>query len=167
VTAQAAFDQYSQAVYDFLFRMTRRADLAEDLTQETFLNFVRRPDRFDPARGSLKSYLFAIARNLALKHYRDRDAEEQLDNAELQAWAADPRHLLDAGATVAAAVATLPPLQQEVLILFEYEGATLEEIAHIAGADVGTVKSRLHRARGRLRRLLAPQKSGGRVHGTV
>jgi RNA polymerase sigma factor (sigma-70 family) len=61
VTPQAAFDQYSQAVYDFLFRMTRRADLAEDLTQETFLNLVRTPERFDPSRGSAKAYLFETA----------------------------------------------------------------------------------------------------------
>jgi RNA polymerase sigma-70 factor (ECF subfamily) len=167
VTPQAAFDQYSQAVYDFLFRMTRRADLAEDLTQETFLNIVRTPERFDPSRGSAKAYLFAIARNLALKHYRDRGQEKQMGDLELQTWSTDPRELLDAGAAVAAAVSSLPPLQQETLILFEYEGATLQEIAQIAGADVGTVKSRLHRARGRLKRLLASPRFGGGVRGIV
>jgi RNA polymerase sigma-70 factor (ECF subfamily) len=68
---------------------------------------------------------------------------------------------------VAAAVAELPQLQQEALILFEYEGATLEEIAQIVGADVGTVKSRLHRARERLRRALAPYRKAGNAHGTI
>jgi RNA polymerase sigma factor (sigma-70 family) len=167
VSPQAAFDQYSQALYDFLFRMTRRADLAEDLTQETFLNLVRTPERFDPSRGSAKAYLFAVARNLALKHYRDHSQEEQMGDVELQTWSTDPRKPLDAGAAIAAAVSSLPALQQEALILFEYEGATLQEIAQIAGTDIGTVKSRLHRARGRLKRLLAPPKFGGRVHGIV
>jgi RNA polymerase sigma-70 factor (ECF subfamily) len=53
-------------------------------------------------------------------------------------------------------VAALPPLQREALILFEYEGLSLEEIAEAAGVEIGTVKARLHRAREALRRRLAP-----------
>lgn len=79
----------------------------------------------------------------------------------------DPQQQLEVGSAVAGAVASLPPLQQEALILFEYEGATLEEIAQIVNADVGTVKSRLHRARANLKRVLAPYRNGGKVHGTV
>ncbi|MGA3190445.1 MAG: sigma-70 family RNA polymerase sigma factor [Bryobacteraceae bacterium] len=167
MTPEAAFDQYSQVVYSFLFRLTRREDIAEDLTQETFLSFVRRPERFDPERGSVKTYLLSIARHLALKHYRDQRSEEQLDDEELYTRAIDPRAGLDAGSAVADAVASLSTLQQEALILFEYEGATLEEIAHIVGADVGTVKSRLHRARARIKRMLAAYGTGGKVHGAV
>ena len=54
------------------------------------------------------------------------------------------------------AVSSLPPLQREALVLFEYEGLALGEIASLVGADVGAVKSRLHRARGRLRNRLRP-----------
>jgi RNA polymerase sigma-70 factor, ECF subfamily len=61
----------------------------------------------------------------------------------------------------------LPHMQQEALVLFQYEGLTLEEIAQIVGADVGTVKSRLHRARERLRKELALFRKVGGVHGTV
>ena len=167
MTPEAAFDQYSQAVFSFLYRLTRSEDLAEDLAQETFLAYVRRPERFDPARGSVKTYLFAIARNLALKHYRDRHPEREIDQNILLEAAIDPRDGLDAGTAVASAIAALPPLQQEALILFEYEGATLAEIAQIVGSDVGTVKSRLHRARAQLKRALAAYGSGGRVHGVV
>jgi RNA polymerase sigma factor (sigma-70 family) len=167
VTPEAAFDQYSQAVYSFLYRLTGREYLAEDLAQEAFLAFVRAPDRFEPARGTVKTYLFSIARNLALKHHRDHRAEEQLDEDQGYMLAIDPRASLEVESAVAGAVASLPPLQQEALILFEYEGSTLEEIAQIVGADVGTVKSRLHRARARLKRVLAPYRSGGKVHGTV
>lgn len=61
---------------------------------------------------------------------------------------------------IGAAVQSLPPLQREAVVLFEYEGFTLEEIARMVDADVGTVKSRLHRARERLRRALAPLRQG-------
>lgn len=68
------------------------------------------------------------------------------------------RKLLDEEliAKVKAAVADLPPLQREALVLFEYEGLALSEIANVVGTDVGAVKSRLHRARERLRNSLAP-----------
>ncbi len=166
MTPEAAFDKYSQPVYSFLYRLTHRADLAEDLAQETFLAFVRAPHRFDPGRGSVKTYLFAIARNLAFREYRDSRGEEPLDDDDAPLMAVDPRASLEIGSAVAGAVEALPRLQQEALILFEYEGATLEEIALIVGADVGTVKSRLHRARARLKRTLAPY-GRGKTHGTV
>jgi RNA polymerase sigma-70 factor (ECF subfamily) len=166
VTPEDAFDQYHQAVYSFAYRLTRRPDLAEDLTQECFLTLVRAPQRYDPARGSVKVYLFSIARNMALKLFRDSRAEQPMEVPE--DWmAVDPRAALDVSSAVAAAVAELPTLQQEALILFEYEGVTLEELAQIVGADVGTVKSRLHRARERLRRSLAAYRKAGNTHGTV
>ena len=153
MTPQGAFDQYHEAVYSFAYRLTRREDIAEDVTQECFLALVRTPQRFDPARGTMKTFLFSMARNLALKEYRDHGAEGSLDDSEAQA-AIDPRGALEITSAVAAAVAGLPQLQQEALILFEYEGVTLEEIAQIVGADVGTIKSRLHRARMALREQL-------------
>jgi RNA polymerase sigma-70 factor (ECF subfamily) len=166
VTPEEAFDRNHRAVYSFAYRLTGRADLAEDIAQECFLALVRAPRRFDPSRGSMKAYLFAIVRNLALKQYRDGRVEQAMDGAE--DWpAADPRASLEASSAVANAVAGLPQLQREALILFQYEGVTLEEIAQIVGADVGTVKSRLHRARERLRRVLAAYRKEGSAHGTV
>ena len=165
MTPEQAFDQYHQAVFGFACRMTGRADLAEDVTQECFLAFVRAPRKFDPSRGTVRTFLFAIARNLALKQYRDHRAEEPL--AEDFAGAIDVHDGLDVAAAVAAAVARLPVLQREALVLFQYEGATLEEIAQISGADVGTVKSRLHRARERLRRELAEYRKVGNARGAL
>jgi RNA polymerase sigma-70 factor (ECF subfamily) len=162
MTPQQAFDQYHQAVYGFAYRLTRRADLAEDLTQECFLALVRAPLRFDPARASMKTYLFGIARNLALKHYRDQFAEESRDEDDFPA--PDQRSTIEVGAAVEAAVASLSPLQQEALILFEYPGLTLEETAQVAKADVGTVKARLHRARANLRRVLSPYRKVPNAH---
>jgi RNA polymerase sigma-70 factor (ECF subfamily) len=161
VRAEDAFDQYHQAVYRFAYRLTRREDTAEDITQECFLALVRDPRRFDPSRGTLKTYLFSIVRNLSLKQYR----EERSELLQGEVAGADPAASLPISSAIAGAVADLPALQQEALILFEYEGFTLEEIASIVQADVGTVKSRLHRARCSLRRTLAPYR--GVNNGTV
>jgi RNA polymerase sigma-70 factor, ECF subfamily len=165
VKPEDAFDQYHLAVFSFAYRMTRRADTAEDIMQECFLTLVRHPERFDVARGTVKTYLFAIARNLILKSYRDTSGEDALQG-DPPALSADPRRTLEISLAVERAVAALPPLQQEALVLFEYEGVNLEEIAQITGADTGTVKSRLHRARERLRRELAPFRVRG-SHGIV
>lgn len=166
MTPETAFDQHHQAVYSFAYRLTGDQDAAEDITQECFLAFVRAPQRFDPTRGTIKVFLFSIARNLALKEYRDTRSEEPLE-ALAELTGPDPRKTLDLSSAVAAAVADLPQLQQEALILFEYEGVTLEEIAQIVGADTGTVKSRLHRARVRLRHVLAEYRKLGNTHATI
>ena len=161
-----AFDDYHQAVFDFAYRLTHRADLAEDITQECFLALMRAPERFNAERGTLKTYLFAIARNLGVKNYRDQRVAESTEPNESD-LTTDPRSALEISSAVESAIAALPHLQQEALVLFQYEGLALEEIAHIVGTDVGTVKSRLHRARERLRRELAPLRNAGGVHETV
>ena len=164
VTPREAFDRYHQAVYQFAYRLTAREDLAEDITQECFLAFVKAPQRYDRTRGTVKTYLFSIARHLALKQYRDGRERAQLEG-EVVAVEADGAW--EISSAVAKAVGDLPPLQQECLILFEYEGFTLEEIAHVVSADVGTVKSRLHRARERLRQTLAAYREVGNENGTL
>jgi RNA polymerase sigma-70 factor (ECF subfamily) len=165
VTPREAFDRYHQAVYRFAYRLTAREDLAEDITQECFLAFVRAPQRYDRTRGTVKTYLFSIARHLALKQYRDGRELAGLDGEE--AAVVEPDGAWEISSAVARAVGDLPALQQECLILFEYEGFTLEEIADVVSADVGTVKSRLHRARERLRHSLAAYREVGNENGTV
>lgn len=166
MTLEKAFDQYHQAVYGFAYRMTGRPELAEDITQECFLALVRSPRAYDPGRASVKTFLFAIARNLAFKEYRDRSGEQPLDESDMPP-ANDARESIEISSVVAKAVADLPQLQREAVVLFQYEGATLEEIAQITGADVGTVKSRLHRARARLRRVLVAYRKEGNTHEAV
>jgi RNA polymerase sigma-70 factor, ECF subfamily len=165
VTSEEAFSRYHEAVFRFAYRLTRRADTAEDVTQDCFLTLVRSPDRFDESRGTLKTYLFSIARNLALKRYRDQRAEVPLESWEISNLGRSPEAAISAA--VETAVAALPVLQQEALILFQYEGFTIEEIALITGADGGTIKSRLHRARAGLKKALAPYRGVRGVHGTV
>jgi RNA polymerase sigma-70 factor (ECF subfamily) len=154
---QDAFEQHKDVVYRFAWRMSGPA-AAEDITQDVFVSLLRQPDRFDPARGTLRAFLLGIARNLALKRWRSEHRFEPLDDEAMAAEVIDFDRL-DVGEMVGQAVRTLGPLQREVVILAEYEGLTLAEIARAVDADVGTVKSRLHRARENLRRMLAPLRS--------
>ncbi|HEV8415172.1 MAG TPA: RNA polymerase sigma factor [Bryobacteraceae bacterium] len=164
-----AFEENKDAVFRFAWRMCGSAAVAEDIAQEVFLTLLRQPGRFDPARGALRPFLLAVARNLALKRWRD---DSRLDILEDQfATPAVDLEGREAADALNAAVASLPPLQREVLILAQYEELSLEEIARAVDAEIGTVKSRLHRARENLRRMLAPLRSrnAGRSisHGTL
>ena len=156
---QAVFDQHKDAVYRFAWRMSGSPAAAEDITQDVFVGLLRHPDRFDPARGTLRAFLLGIARNLALKHWRAEHRFEPLDDDARSSRSPFDLDRGDVGDMVGRAVRALRPLQREVVILAEYEGLTLAEIARAVDADVGTVKSRLHRARENLRRMLAPLRS--------
>ena len=152
----SAFHEHQDAVYRFLWRMTG-PEAAEDLAQEVFLALLRNPERFDPARGTLRTFLLAVARNLALKRWRDEHQFVELDDERCVASFDETRR--ETAGLVAAAVRALPPLQREALILAEYEHCSLDEIARMVSAEVGTVKSRLHRARENLKRMLAPLRT--------
>ena len=151
---QAAFEQHKDAVYRFAWRMAGPA-AADDITQDVFVTLLRHPGRFDPSRGTLRAFLLGIARNLVLKQWQAAHRLEPLDDEALVGEPIDPARG-DVGELVGLAVRALPPLQREVVILAEYDGMTLAEIANAVEADVGTVKSRLHRARENLRRRLEP-----------
>jgi RNA polymerase sigma-70 factor (ECF subfamily) len=154
----ALYQRHRTPVFRFAWRFTGSVHTAEDVTQECFLALFAGA-AFDPKQGSLRTYLFGIARHLAMRRTRieERESEEPTDNA-----AAAPCDILgdligqERSAAVERAVAALPPLQKEALILFEYEDFSLEEIAQVVGVEVGAVKARLHRARETLRRRLAP-----------
>lgn len=162
---RAAFDEHKDAVYRFAWRMSSAA-AAEDITQEVFVALLEHGGRFDPSRGSLRSFLLGIARNVALKRWRTDHRLEPLDDDRFVADPLDgarggPVDLARAelGEIVGRAVRALPPLQREVVILAEYHERSLEEIARLVDANVGTVKSRLHRGRDNLRKMLAPLRS--------
>ena len=167
---QTAFDQHREAVFRFAWRMTNSAAVAEDIAQDVFLSLLRQPARFDPARGPLRPYLLGVARHLVLKRWRDDDRWTGLDDEQFVALPLDVERV-ETAAIVGQAVRSLPPLQREAVILAEYEELSLEEIARVVDAEIGTVKSRLHRARENLRRMLAPLKPASRMrsahHGTA
>lgn len=163
---QAAFldlyDRYREPIFRFAYRLLGSVEVAEDVTHDCFLSLIRKPENFRPERASLKTYLYAAARNLAMKHFRNQGRETGLDEVSEEPKDSPKRgplrRLLDEelATQVREAVFSLPPLQREALILFEYEGLSLNEIAEIAGTDVGAIKARLYRAREGLRRILQP-----------
>jgi len=142
--------------------MTGSAEAAEDILQECFLSLLRNPAGYSGELGPLRAFLFAVARNLGRKRWRLEQRWGQLqDEEEFIAQPLDP----SAGQTadlVAKAVQSLPPLQREALVMFEYEELSLEDIAQAVDVEVGTVKARLSRARENLRRLLAHLQTGAK-----
>ncbi len=163
---QAAFlelyDRHREPIFRFAYRLLGSVDIAEDITHDCFLSLIRRPEGYRPERAALRTYLFAITRNLALKHFRDTGRETGLEEVTQEPQVSPRqvplRKMLDEelAAQVREAVFSLPALQREALILFEYEGLSLNEIAAVVDADVGAVKARLYRARESLKRTLRP-----------
>jgi len=161
------YQRHRDCVFRFTYRMLGSVQLAEDVTHDCFLSLMSKPRLFDPSRSSIRTYLCAAARNLAYRRLRRMGREATVDEmSDTQAdERAGPLEQVLAGEladTVKQAVASLPPLQREAIILFEFEDLSLADIAAVGQTDVGTIKSRLHRARERLRRLLAPWLESGR-----
>ena len=156
------YERHRDAVFRFAYRMLGLAAQAEDVTQDCFLSLMRRPEGFDESRATLRTYLLAAVRNLSLKSLRRLGQEIALEDVTEEPSRGETeeplRKLLDEELAfeVRRAVANLPPLQREALVLFEYEELSLKEIAVVVETDVGTVKARLHRARARLKRELEP-----------
>ena len=157
----ALYSRHRSPLFRFVWRMTGSVETAEDVTQECFLALAQndgtRGSGFDPERGRLQTYLFGIARHMVFRHLRisEREAEE----LEESAGPVDVLNELltaERSAMVRLAIESLPALQREAIILFEYEELPLEGIAAIAGVEVGAIKARLSRARESLRRRLEP-----------
>jgi RNA polymerase sigma-70 factor (ECF subfamily) len=167
------YERHRDAVFRFAYRLLGSTGLAEDITQDCFLSLLRQPGRFDSTRASLRTYLLAAARNLSFKQFRnaghDVAVEELTDELRMPVGEEPLSRLLDEelSSEVRRAVESLPPLQREALVLFEFEELSLAEIAEVVGADTGTVKARLHRARQRLKRILAPYMNTSRKPAAV
>ena len=156
------YERHRDAIFRFSYRLSGSVEVAEDITHDCFLSLIKRPGSFQPDRASLRTYLFAAARNLWLKQLRSLGKEAAMDEFDENQFIALDKEplsrLLDdeLSVKVREAVSSLPPMQREALVLFEYEGLSLSEIAGIIGTDVGAVKSRLFRAREGLRNALRP-----------
>jgi len=160
------YERHRTPVFRFACRVLGSAAQAEDVTQECFLSVLRRPEAFQAERASLRTYLYAITRHLSWQHLRrsglEMTVEELPESADRMETAEPLRRMLDgeAAAAVRRAIGMLSPLQREAIVLFEYQDMSLAEIAMVCETDVGTIKARLHRARERLRRELAPFLAG-------
>jgi|SRR5581483_6998517 len=161
-----AFQRHKHVVHRFVYRMTGSGSIAEDIVQECFLAFWRKPEAYDANRGGQQAYLLGIARKMVLKRWRKEHPQEPLDEMQIVQPPLDATGIGRAQA-VERAILALPSLQREPVILAEYEEMSLEEIARATESELAAVKSRLHRARQNLRRMLAPLlESRGVCNGT-
>lgn len=143
-------EQYP-AIYRYLVHLTGRPDLAEDLTQETFLQGWRRLETFQ-GRGSLRSWLYQIARREFLQLLKRQRAEPGWDGT-VEVAAPDGAAWMDS-VELREVIDRLPLEQREVVLLHYLEGYSSAEIARIVDAPAGTVRYRLARARERLTQAL-------------
>jgi RNA polymerase sigma-70 factor, ECF subfamily len=139
----------------FAISLTGNLDRADDLVQETFLRAWANLDRFE--RGTnLEAWLFTILRNLFHSEYRKRRREvEDADGAFAAKLRTQPdQHTHLDYEDLLTALAKLPPDQREALLLVGAQGMSYEEAAEVCNVPVGTIKSRVNRARNRLAELL-------------
>ncbi|HUI55817.1 MAG TPA: sigma-70 family RNA polymerase sigma factor [Bryobacteraceae bacterium] len=144
------------AIYRFAMHMSGSATAAEDITQEVFLTLLRGDCGYDPKRGTLSGYLFGIARKLVLRNLERSRADVSLeadgDEVALPELAVHENALADLTRregieTLRRAVLALPRRYREVVILCDLEELDYADAAVVVGCPIGTVRSRMHRAR--------------------
>ena len=152
-------------VYRFALQMSGSKTIAEDVTQEVFLFLMRDGHVFDPNRGSVSAFLFGVARNHVLRRLRVEHllaplGDDSEDDVPLHATAdLCPLEDLTRAETIESvrkAVLSLPSKYREVVVLCELQDISYGETAEILGCAIGTVRSRLHRARALLLTKLRP-----------
>jgi RNA polymerase sigma-70 factor (ECF subfamily) len=155
---RGAFDdliaRWHEPLWRYLCRLSNSDDTARDLAQDTWLRVFRGISRLrDPAK--LRPWLFGIARNVAMDRLRSLYAVGSQADVDLEELpATDDVNLEEEFATLESGIASLPIVEREALTLFYLRELSLEEIAGLVSVPVGTVKSRLFRARQMLRRAL-------------
>jgi RNA polymerase sigma-70 factor (ECF subfamily) len=156
------YEEHGRAIYSYLRFQLGSADEADDLTADVFLRAVRSAERFDPLRGTARSWLFRIAQNLLRDHGR-RERRRRLVPAgafrdlhtdapspeELVLWREEVGHLLEA-------LAELSEGDRALVSLRYGSGLSTAEVAEVLGVREPAVRTRLWRALGRLRKALRP-----------
>jgi RNA polymerase sigma-70 factor (ECF subfamily) len=157
---ERAFDAWYERVlarvYGYVFvRAGRDTALAEDLTQQSFIEAVQAHDRYD-GRADPLSWVVGIARHKLADHFRPLDAEERQRLRLYERLAPAPTTTVEAEVAereaIASALATLPAMQRAVLAFAAFDGLTCRQIGDLVGLNEGAVESLLHRARVSFRR---------------
>ena len=165
---ERAINEYGRATYNYALRLTHNEADARDLTQEAFIRVYRAWQSFQPGTSFL-SWIYRIVTNLYRDELRRRKGryQEEIpeDNApqrfgQTRPMATEPIEELverQLSERMSKALASLSLEQRQVLVLADVEEYSYQEIADIVGCSIGTVRSRLHRARHQLRRLIESQ----------
>ena len=154
---EEAYRRHSAAVYGLSKRLLRNPEFADEVTQEIFVRLWNRPERFDPARGTLRSFLLADAHGRSVDLIRAetaRRAREEKDALVSSETAPDVESLAIAATVstqVREAVAALSEPERKAVELAYFGGHTYKQVAEILGEPEGTIKSRIRVALKRLR----------------
>jgi RNA polymerase sigma-70 factor (ECF subfamily) len=167
----ALYRRHKDAVYRLALLYSGSASSAADVTQETFVHLMTQPHQFDPTRGTVGAWLCGVARNLSRKQFARRedatDPSALADDAAPLAQHVDldtPLESLlrnEAAEQVRRALAAIAPHYRDVLILCELSELSYAEAAQVCGIEIGTVRSRLARARAQLAQRLARYAPSG------
>lgn len=154
--------RYQRPVFAVLSRMLGHGPHVEDLAQETFLRVFKALPGFDPhGPAQLSTWILTVASRLAIDELRKRRPElvalDHLDTLPGTLEADAPVHQREASNALHAALESLGPAFRATVVLSAFHELSHDEIARVTGVDVGTVKSRLHRARAALRAALQPK----------
>ncbi len=168
----AIYRRLQGPLYRFALQMTGSASLAEEVVQEGFMTLIRQAKSFDAKRGTLQAYLYGICRNHILRCVAQESPyvgmpEVGAEGGNGFSELVDPSDLLTSLAAaenierVRRAVLTLPPSYREVVVLCDLHEMAYEHAARVLGCPIGTVRSRLHRARDLLLAKLRQRLPGG------
>ena len=167
------YRKHRDAVYRFALLYAGSPAIAADVTQDTFVHFMTHTSQFDPTRGSVGAWLCGVARNMARKQCGVReeptDPLDLADDGRAHDSQIDHDSPLDRvlrgelAEQVRRAVASIAPHYRDVLILCELADLSYAEAAQVCGIDIGTVRSRLSRARTQLAQRLAPYAPSDRA----
>lgn len=149
-----AIEQYGKATYNFAYRLTGNAADASDLTQEAYIRVYRAWQSFKPGTSFL-SWIYRIVTNLHRDELRRRKGRYQEEIPEIPVQPIEDYVEAQLSEPVSKALAELTPEQRQIVLLADIEECSYLEIARVVGCSVGTVRSRLHRARGQLRKLVS------------
>jgi RNA polymerase sigma-70 factor (ECF subfamily) len=131
--------------------MTGIPDLAEDVTQEVFMVLMRKGNQYDELKGSVNAFLLGVARNYVLRRLRQEQCfvsiDEAANNSSVEAGASETLTRTEAILAMHKAVLNLPEHYREAVVLCDLQELTYAEAAIVLGCAIGTVRSRLHRAR--------------------
>jgi len=150
------YRRHQGAVFRFALQMSGKAEIAEEVTQDVFMVVMSAPKQFDPKRGSAGAYLYGIARNLVLRCLeREKPYLTVLDDPDNEYSGRLAGEQDIAGEfvqterieTLRKAVLALPPGYREVVVLCDLHELDYAEAAGVLGCAIGTIRSRLHRAR--------------------
>jgi RNA polymerase sigma-70 factor (ECF subfamily) len=154
----ALYDLHAPRIYAYIYRRVGDVHLAEDLTGDVFVRVIRAIQSEQFWHTSFRAWLYRIAHNLVVDHFRRKTPTDDLALAErVAATGDDPVTTVDdrlSGQRLQEAIAHLTPDQQQVLALRFGEGTTARETAEVLGKSVGAVEALQHRALSALRRIM-------------